>query len=204
MVKKHILYIWGQNSWKRALYYRRDLRGNSTFWMIGPNLRYGIGQPSFGNWSPHPHPHHRKCKLIGQIAPTIDTVKKISQFDEKFNVLRFVPSPRPRFHTPEIVKLSVKKNILIWCTIQRFEVCPQPPAPGFTPQKLWNCRSNCVYNSHVFLGLKNIYSKFEGKRDEKEPSILGAIGGKIQHFGWLGQIYTLHYRASVPLPSFGN
>ena len=90
-------------------------RGNSTFLIIGSNLNYIIGQPSFGNWSPHPHPHHGKCELIGQITPTIDTVKKISQFDEKFNVLRFVPSPRPPVLYPrncEIVGqiVSIIKN----------------------------------------------------------------------------------------------
>ena len=84
----------------------RNLRGHLTFWMIGSIVHYIIRQVSLSPVlvidHPHPNPHHRKCELIGQIAHTIDTVKKISQFyeklnvsqfDEKFNVLRFVLPP---------------------------------------------------------------------------------------------------------------
>ena len=57
-LKKYIHFIEGQKNRKSSLYYRFNLRGNSTFWMIGVKLTHYIrGQvssvplPSFGNWS---------------------------------------------------------------------------------------------------------------------------------------------------------
>ena len=98
-----------------------------------------------------------------------------------------------RYFALKYWKLPQRYTILYWDGLPKFPPPPQVFAKIPPIAKMWNFRSNCAYNSHVFQGLDLIIQKhhiMEGEKVRKVPYIIGAIWGGNTFLGFWNQIYT--------------